>query len=169
MFTFLQPASESVEKIERRQAPVRNTLKASVTFLAPRAVQEENLRMFDELYDGIRTAHGPHEDLTRLRSLARRAIARFPVPILGPGMLNRHRKFASGAHNICNLFRILIAADERLATGTYENAADALVHAFSHVLGHTPAGARQAIIQTAFDCEFFAPELVLMLEALRYD
>ncbi len=141
---------------------------ATVIELPAAAARAANLRRFDELLDGMLRSGGDARLLSEFREQAARAMARFPIPLLGPGLLRTHRDLPDGAWKIATLLRIFIEADHHLRAGNRLNTADAIVRAFSTILGMTVDQARFRILQASYDCEFFSPELVLMIEALRY-
>jgi hypothetical protein len=129
------------------------------------ATRRENLRAFDALLAGMREARGEDARLESLRDAARAAIANFPVPLLGPGMLRLHRSFEDGNANIANLLDIIVAAERILGADPSRNPAEAFCRAFAVRRNLSVTAARVRILRASRDCEFFAPELVLLLEA----
>jgi hypothetical protein len=129
------------------------------------ATRRENLRAFDALVDGMGEARGTDARIAALHDDARSAIAGFPVPLLGPGMLRMHATLEDGNEKIGNLLEIVVAAQKHLIAAPGKSLAEAFCVAFSKRLGISVETARIRILRASHDCEFFSPELVLMLDA----
>ena len=127
-----------------------------------------NLRDFRALCDRAFEAHGERPELFELRSRAEMAFAKFPVPVLGPGMARRIAEMSDGADALRNVLGVFVDAEERLRNDDVVDTADAIVRAFAAFRGMSLEETRKALIDASRDCEFFSPELVLLLVALRY-
>jgi hypothetical protein len=132
------------------------------------SVRSINLRDFRALCDRASAAHGERPELLELRSRAEMAFARFPVPVLGPGMARQIAAMSDGADAFRNVLDVVVGAEKRLRSGDCVDCADAIVRAFAAFRRMTLEETRKALIEASRDCEFFSPELVLLLVALRY-
>jgi hypothetical protein len=67
-----------------------------------------------------------------------------------------------------NVLGVFVDAEEQLRSGDCVHTADAIVRAFAAFRRMTLEETRKVLIEASRDCEFFSPELVLLLVALRY-
>jgi hypothetical protein len=147
----------------------RTNSAAQVILFPQTGVRSLNLRMFESLCARVHEVHGEIPELQDLRSRAQIAMGRFQVPVLGPGMARLLGEMKDGHDGYRNVLGMLVHADAMLSTGDCHDAADAIVRAFAAHHRTTLTLTRNRLIQASHDCEFFSPELVLMLEALSYE
>ena len=140
----------------------------AVTSSVAAAVRRINLHALTQFVRHIQSVHPDLPELPELKTAAQLAIGRFPVPVLGPGLARTVASMPDPENGLRNVFGILIDAEARLRRGQCINTADAIVHAFAAHHSWSLREPRQRLIQASRDCEFFSPELVLMLEALAY-
>jgi hypothetical protein len=92
----------------------------------------------------------------------------FPVFLLGPGLARVLADMEDGRNGFRNVLRLLVRAEGLLSGGKCCDTADARVRAFAALHGISLAQTRTRLIEGSQDCEFFSPEVVLMLESLSY-
>lgn len=153
---------------ERVELPHLPGASADVLYLPGTAIRTANRAMFQQLCARVHSAHGDFPELNELQSSATRAVMRFPVFLLGPGLARVLADMQDGRNGFRNVLQLLVHAENLLTAGQCCNAADALVRAFSAHHRTSLEETRQRLIDASHDCEFFSPEVVLMLEALSY-
>lgn len=145
-----------------------NNAAAVILSMVQPEVRRSNLRLFDELASGIIESLGDTPKLRDVRPRARVAIARLPIVLLAPGMLNKHKTLENGNENIANLMEVIVETDRLLRSGACLNVADALIRACAIVLGGDLEDLRLTLLHCINECEFFSPEIASMLEVLAY-
>jgi hypothetical protein len=151
----------------RAPEPYRDA-SAIVVLLPSPADRSVNVRMLEAMHDRMRQIHGDLSNVSEPYASARAAMGRMPIPVLGQGLTRTLASMPDDPKAYRNVLGILIHVDAMLRRGECLNAADAFVRAFAAHHHTTLAETRNRLIQASHDCEFFSPEVVLMLLALKY-
>lgn len=157
----------SSELVLHDAVPKSAPLPAVTPSVAP-AVRRINLHALTQFVRHIQSVHPDLPELSELKTAAQLAIGRFPVPVLGPGLARTVASMPDPENGLRNVFGILMDAESRLRHGGCINTADAIVRAFAAHHRWSLSETRQRLMQASRDCEFFSPEVVLMLAALTY-
>ena len=141
---------------------------ATLIHLPSPSVRAVNGHMLAKLCHDAQQKHGALEEFEELRTAATRAMGRFPIPVLGPGIARQLVDMEEGRDAYRNVLGVQVHADELLRRGEASDTADAFVRAFAAFKELSLSATRARLLQAQRDCEFFSPELTLILEALRY-